>query len=730
MKGPDIPHGKVLYVGHLTRGQTSLMRAEAMARLGVDVARFDVRRFLDPRSFLERRVGAAVGVSPALAALNRALRATVDEVKPAAVWFDKQAFVSPRTVARIKASGACLVFSTPDPLFHHFSQRTAAIKAAFAAVDLFVTTKSYELDAYRRLGPVVYMPQGYCPDVHRPVPVPCAEMVDAAFVGTWEPRREALLRAITRRDLSVRIRGYGWDHVVDGRAGPRHALRLRRLANGAPYSVRHRPELAGSLAPGEIYGEYYARAVSAGRIGLGLLRTTLCADQHTTRTFEIPACGAMLLADRTNEHLELFEEDREAVFASDEDEFADKAAYYAHNDAARERIAAAGQARCVASGYSYTDRLRPVMAEVARLVGRRVVHAVGGLCLEVDFLGRKPFPGQHSIEGSFRRTADALRRRGLDVRERRAPCHSIGLMNRVRIAAFAARRTGADVLHVTGDIHFAVLAARGPVVLTIHDLERLSVLSGWRRSVFRTLWFTLPCKRADAIMVISEATRDRLVAEVPGIAAKVHVVPVLVAERYRAVARPFAEPSGGSVPTILQIGTKANKNVPRLAQALRGLDVRLVIVGHVSSDLASTLDGAGVPWTAHEGVSEDAMAALYAAADIVTLVSTEEGFGMPIVEAQRVGRPVVTSAAGAMQEVAGDGAVLVDPVNVASIRAGLVSVLTDAGLRERLVEAGRRNAHRYDPDAAALKLCAVYRSVRPAAKVGAERVRAETATSS
>lgn len=325
--------------------------------------------------------------------------------------------------------------------------------------------------------------------------------------------------------------------------------------------------------------------------------------------------------------------------------------------------------------------------------------------LSVDFLTRKPFPGQFSIETSFARFAAALADLGVAVTIREAPCHSTGLANRIRIARFARRRTGADVAHVTGDIHFAALTAPHPVVLTIHDLERLGRLSGLRRRLFRLIWFDLPCRRVDRITVISEATRETLVAELPFVADKVAVIPTLVSDAFRFVPpRPLPE-----IASVLQIGTKANKNLPRLAKAMAGLPVRLVVLGRMDDTLRAVFAENGVEVTERTNLTQDEVVALYGEADIVTLVSLEEGFGMPIVEAQRVGRPVLTANVSSMPQVAGaDGAMFVDPTDVGAIRAGLERLLSDATLREALVAHGRKNAERFDAHTVAKRLVAIY----------------------
>ena len=124
-------------------------------------------------------------------------------------------------------------------------------------------------------------------------------------------------------------------------------------------------DLDGSVEARQVLGEEYAAAVSSSIMSPGLLRTTLYPDQHTTRTFEIPACGSMLIAERTAEHESFFDEDLEAVFFDEEEELIEKAAYYAKRPDLQEKIAAAGYQRCITSGYSYTERLRPVVAKVA-----------------------------------------------------------------------------------------------------------------------------------------------------------------------------------------------------------------------------------------------------------------------------------------------------------------------------------------------------------------------------
>ncbi|WP_197527716.1 CgeB family protein [Posidoniimonas polymericola] len=231
--------------------------------------------------------------------------------------------------------------------------------------DLFITPKSYELDEYAKLGKqVLYMPLGFCDQIHTPRQVPEASRVDVGFIGSWEPRREHFMTQIVEQGSTAHIWGYGWDHVVDGRWSLRREARLRRLNNGRATTIQINAHLADIITSHEIYGDTYAECLSRSRISLGLLRTTLYPDQHTTRTFEIPACGSMLLAERTDEHKSFFEEGREADFFSSDEEMIDKVRFYSNNPEARDRIARNGRERCLNSGYSYFERLKPALSHL------------------------------------------------------------------------------------------------------------------------------------------------------------------------------------------------------------------------------------------------------------------------------------------------------------------------------------------------------------------------------
>jgi glycosyltransferase involved in cell wall biosynthesis len=118
-----------------------------------------------------------------------------------------------------------------------------------------------------------------------------------------------------------------------------------------------------------------------------------------------------------------------------------------------------------------------------------------------------------------------------------------------------------------------------------------------------------------------------------------------------------------------------------------------------------------VHYQSYGRLSDDELVQRYREADVISFVSTYEGFGMPIVEAQCMERVCVTSNCSSMPEVAGDGACLVDPLDVASIRAGFQRVIAEEEYRETLIEAGRVNRLRFNAQKIADDFLRVYQLV-------------------
>ena len=294
------------------------------------------------------------------------------------------------------------------------------------------------------------------------------------------------------------------------------------------------------------------------------------------------------------------------------------------------------------------------------------------------------------------------------------PYFSRGLLPRLRSVFWSGRNEG-DVNHICGDVHFiAAGLTKSKTILTICDLTILDYYGGIKQKLIKWLWYDWPLQHAEIITVISESTKrsliDRCRVKDPD---KVFVVPVAISPQFQ----PLSKLVNSECPRILQVGTNRQKNIERLCEALAGMVCHLHIVGRLADSHRTALAKNNISFSNSQNLTEQQIYQAYCDCDVVSFASTAEGFGMPIVEAQFVERPVVTSNCSSMPEVAGAGACLVDPLDVASIRAGIQRVLNDQGYRETLIEAGRINRQRFSLDTIAAQYMELYRKVAAATGV-------------
>src|SRR5580658_1523997 len=338
------------------------MRMRAFERLGHTVRGVHTVEPWARASWLKRQVQRRLQLGSVVDEINRSVLECACEFRPNLVWAEKQEVLHAGTIEELRKLNARCVHFTPDPYFSLEWKRTGVMDRAMGAFDALVYCKSYERKQYEMLGkPVVYMPLGYCDEVHRPLPSKDARWTcDVGFLGGWEPRRERLLHAVAAAGVEVKIWGGYWDFLRDGKWTFRGHIILRQLSGGDRFDFHSDELLARAYQGGEVYEDDYARALTGSKIGLGFLRK-VCSDQHTTRSFEIPACGSLLLADRTEEHQKFFEEGKEAEFFSSGDELLEKTKFYCSNESARKRIAEGGYERCREGKYSYIYRFSIVL---------------------------------------------------------------------------------------------------------------------------------------------------------------------------------------------------------------------------------------------------------------------------------------------------------------------------------------------------------------------------------
>jgi glycosyltransferase involved in cell wall biosynthesis len=323
--------------------------------------------------------------------------------------------------------------------------------------------------------------------------------------------------------------------------------------------------------------------------------------------------------------------------------------------------------------------------------------------IQVTYFFRKPFRDYFSIEELFGFIQQGF---GTEViyQNYYLSRFSKGLKNRF-LSCLEVISKQNQINHITGDIHFvAAFMKKKRTVLTIHDLEVLKRLTGISRQVVKFFWFTMPAWRVKYITVISEFTRQELIRLTSIKPEKIMVVHNCVSPAIQAVPEHF----NAAQPTILHIGTAHNKNLERLIEALEGLPVKLIILGNLRDHQKELLVKHHLTYENRFNLAYSEVIQLYQQADIVSFVSLYEGFGMPVIEAQATGRPVITSRVTSIPEIAGDGALLVNPEHTAEIRTGIERLIEDDEFRKELIQKGFKNVERFKPEAIALQYQKIY----------------------
>lgn len=324
--------------------------------------------------------------------------------------------------------------------------------------------------------------------------------------------------------------------------------------------------------------------------------------------------------------------------------------------------------------------------------------------------------GNFSIEQSFGEVANAWPDEN-KPEWLEATHYSEGWLNRWKIIRFT-RSVKTDILHITGDIHFAALAwpkllgsfiRRPVVVLTIHDIGFIRKHQGWKRWIMKLVWISWPLRCIDRLITVSEATKKAVLQEAPWFPeSKITVIPTVVPQHFQ---KRETVPKNLK-PIALHIGLAGNKNLRRHAEALQELDVQLRIIGEPSPEDCVMLNELGIDYSTQSNLSNAEMQKAYATSDFLLFASTLEGFGMPIIEAQMVGLPVITSNMQPMKDVAGDGALFCNPWDVNSIHNSIEKALkgatTNAQSHGQLTERGFKNSARFTPKESAKLLHQFY----------------------
>lgn len=327
--------------------------------------------------------------------------------------------------------------------------------------------------------------------------------------------------------------------------------------------------------------------------------------------------------------------------------------------------------------------------------------------LLINFVIRKKNPLFFSIENVFNSIQNKLLNKGFDIQKIYLPRFTSGmiaiLFNLLWLVRFKR-----GIFHITGDVHYSVFALPPKrTVLTIHDLVFLHQSSGLKRLIMEYLFLKWPIRYVAQVTTVSEASKREIVQITQCDAGRIRVIPNPISDHIRYTPRVFNKQQ----PVILFLGSTPNKNLLRVVEALTDITCTLEIVGQIDKTTQQLIIKKGLIWNCNVGLTNEGITEKYAQADILLFPSIYEGFGLPILEAQKAGRVVVTSNISPMTDVAGEGACFVNPLDSMSIRDGVLRVISNDVYRENLIKLGFYNSSHFSSEFIANQYLDIYQSL-------------------
>lgn len=334
---------RILYYGPADGNSGSRFRG--LKLLGHNVEFVFEQNPLESTCRLIRGIERRLYNGPVTMKLNKMFLQRAMEFKPDLVWVEMGRSVYASTLRRIKERFGCLLVNSYSDDFLH--KRSRHYNKSIPLYDYIFTPREVNFEEYQRFGSknVGKFWKGFAPETIYPVELTEQErekfVSDVSFIGHCEPNRIERLSTLAVTVENMKIWGPGWNRY--------------RLPRTLKKVVQYR----------SVWNQDYRKALCGAKIVVHYL-ARWNRDTQVSKSFEIPACGAFMLAERTEDHLACFEEDKEAVFFSDADELIEKLHFYLSHDNLRRRIAEAGRQRCLSSGYSNYERIKIMLDEVLK----------------------------------------------------------------------------------------------------------------------------------------------------------------------------------------------------------------------------------------------------------------------------------------------------------------------------------------------------------------------------
>ena len=291
---------------------------------------------------------------------------------------------------------------------------------------------------------------------------------------------------------------------------------------------------------------------------------------------------------------------------------------------------------------------------------------------KINLFLRKPVKNLHfSIENAYYELVKNFRHKNLEFNVKVAPFTSKGFFRRLLITIWAFFNQG-DINHICGDINFiSFFLNKKKTINTILDHASMERLTGIKRLIYYFFWVKIPIIKSSKVICISNKTKKELLSFNHLNEDKLCVSGVCISSIYQKKIKKF----NSKKPKILIVGTRENKNIGNILMSVINLNCEIIIIGTLTKYYFSILKKNKIKYKNLISISNKKLLKKYFESDVLLFPSKYEGFGMPILEAQSVGRVVITSNIEPMTSVGGNGAFYVNPHRIESIRNGLNKII-------------------------------------------------------
>lgn len=319
---------KFLYIGQYSKGSTSKMRADTLAEILHDW-QFDVIDTNIPfyeTSRIMRSLGFRYKIGFVIKNINDYVKGNLNGTYDV-IWVDKAIFITEETTKILKNISSKLIHFSPDPAFTY--HRSNHFLKSIKHYNYAITTKTYEIEYYKKYikeCKLLISTQGFDKNLHKPCNTYEEKNNSLLFIGHYEKARGKFIKLLLDNKISVTVAGAKWESFVN------------------------KNKNAKNLGP-DIYGKKYAETISAYTMSWGAISKWI-PELHTTRTFEIPACGTALITER-NKEIESFFNDKDVIFYSSEQEFINRIKYFIKNPSELKQVSNNGYMKVISGGYDY-----------------------------------------------------------------------------------------------------------------------------------------------------------------------------------------------------------------------------------------------------------------------------------------------------------------------------------------------------------------------------------------